>query len=98
MEGGLSIDVESRAAIAGLDEAPFDAWAKAIAGIRCDTTGRSTARGGFEASRCVSSDKHGLRRPVCDAKINIHLGNGEPIFLGLQHKDLHETHAPATVD
>lgn len=68
-----------------------------IAAIRCYITGRSTAHGGFEASRYVISDKHGLRRPVYNAKINIHLRDGEPIFLGLQHKDLHGTHAPATV-
>jgi class 3 adenylate cyclase len=66
-----------------------------IAGIRCYITGRSTPYGGFEASRYLISDKHGLQRPVYNAKINIHLQEGEPIFLGLQHKDLRETHATA---
>jgi hypothetical protein len=66
-----------------------------IAGIRCYITGRSNARGGFEAARYVISDKHGLQRPVYNAKINIHLRDGEPVFPGLQHKDLFETHTPA---
>lgn len=60
-----------------------------ITAIRCYITGRSTNAGaGFEASRFLISDKHGLKRPVYNAKINIHLRDGEPIFLGLQHKEL----------
>jgi len=60
-----------------------------IAGIRCYLTGSSTPDGAFEPSRYLVQDKHGLTRPVYNAKINIHLRDGEPIFLGLQHKDLH---------
>jgi hypothetical protein len=59
-----------------------------IAGIRCYLTGASTPDGAFEPSRYLVQDKHGLTRPVYNAKINIHLRDGEPIFLGLQHKDL----------
>ena len=59
-----------------------------IARIRCYLTGRSTADGKFEATRYTVTDKHGRTRPVYNAKINIHLAEGEPIFLGLQHKSL----------
>ncbi|HEX9207976.1 MAG TPA: hypothetical protein VF851_07055 [Steroidobacteraceae bacterium] len=60
-----------------------------IARIRCYLTGRSTPQGAFEATRYTVTDKHGFTRPVYNAKINIHLAAGEPIFLGLQHRDLH---------
>ncbi|MGI9246807.1 MAG: hypothetical protein ACR2I8_08935, partial [Steroidobacteraceae bacterium] len=59
-----------------------------IADIRCYVTGRSLPGGAFEASRYLVADKHGRQRPVYNAKINIHLAGGEPIYLGLQHKSL----------
>jgi hypothetical protein len=60
-----------------------------IESIRCYLTGRSTTDGTFEATRYTVTDKHGRTRPVYNAKINIHLAAGEPIFLGLQYRDLH---------
>lgn len=67
-----------------------------IARIRCYLTGRSTPDGAFEATRYTVTDKHGRTRPVYNAKINIHLAAGEPIFLGLQHRDLHAAEPAAT--
>lgn len=60
-----------------------------ITGIRCYVTGRGTGAGSFEPVRYEIADKHGRSRPVYNAKINIHLADGAPIFLGLQHRDLH---------
>jgi hypothetical protein len=59
-----------------------------ISRIRCYLTGPTAPRGGFEASRYLIRDKHGLTRTVYNAKINIHLAQGRPIFLGLRHEDL----------
>jgi len=56
--------------------------------IRCYLTGQSAAGGGFEIGRYSISDKHGMTRMVYNAKINMHLNKGEPIFLGIQEKDL----------
>jgi class 3 adenylate cyclase len=59
-----------------------------ITDIRCYVTGRSARDGGFEAARYWIEDKHGLTRPVYNAKLNIHVRDGAPIYLGLQHKEL----------
>lgn len=42
-------------------------------------------------TRCGVSlvqDKHGLTHSIQNAKISIHQRAAEPIFLGIQHKDL----------
>ena len=68
--------------------------------IKCYLTGARTAAGnGEDGSYAVSrfriTDKHGFRRHVYNAKVNIYRSRGEPILLGLQHHDLarfpHET-------
>lgn len=59
-----------------------------IADIRCYVTGRSLPGGGFEAARYLVADKHGRTRPVYNAKINIHLREGDAIFLGLPHGEV----------
>lgn len=56
--------------------------------IRCYLTGPPSRDGAFEATRYLIRDKHGRTRSVYNAKINIHLGRGRPIYLGLRHQDL----------
>ena len=57
-----------------------------VRNIRCYLTGASTPDGRFTVTPFQVTDKHGLSHSVYNAKINIHLEHGEPIFLGIQHK------------
>ena len=59
-----------------------------IEDFRCYLTGESRADGTFAVTHYTVRDKHGLTRSVYNAKINIHRREAEPIFLGIQHKDL----------
>lgn len=59
-----------------------------IEDFRCYLTGESRADGSFAVTHYTVRDKHGLTRSVYNAKINIHRQEAEPIFLGIQHKDL----------
>jgi len=68
-----------------------------IKNIRCYLTGESDDRGAFKVGRYSIRDKHGISRPVYNAKINIHLNQGQPIFLGHQQKDLHPPGASSPV-
>jgi len=65
--------------------------------IRCYLTGASAADGAFRVNQYKIQDKHGLDRIVYNAKINLHRTEAEPIFLGIQHADLHSPGA-ATVE
>lgn len=65
-----------------------------VADIRCYLTGAPDANGGFAVRRYRLRDKHALTHYVYNAKINIHLEHGEPIFLGYQDKDLHPPGEP----
>ncbi len=56
--------------------------------IRCYLTGGEAADGKFSITRYQLHDKHGLSHTVYNAKINIHLQQADPIYLGLQHRDL----------
>jgi hypothetical protein len=68
-----------------------------ISKIRCYLTGQSDDQGTFKVGRYLVRDKHGISRPVYNAKINIHLSQGQPIFLGHQQKDLHPSGATSPV-
>jgi hypothetical protein len=63
--------------------------------IRCYLTGQPAADGVFRVNRYKIQDKHGLDRIVYNAKINLHRQQAEPIFLGIQHADLHSPGAAA---
>jgi hypothetical protein len=65
-----------------------------IESIGCYLTGERAAGGGFGVRRYRIRDKHDLPHAVYNAKLNIHLGTGKPIFLGYQHKDLHPRGGP----
>jgi len=60
-----------------------------IENIRCYLTGEPLPGGDFRVRRYQIRDKHGTTRPVYNAKINIHTHQARPIFLGIQHKELH---------
>ena len=59
-----------------------------VAEIRCYITGERAADGEFTVERYSILDKHGRTHAAYNAKINIHLQRGKPVFLGLQHRDL----------
>ena len=61
----------------------------AIESIRCYLTGAGAQDGDYRVNRYRIQDKHGVGRLVYNAKINIHRAHDEPIFLGIQHRDLH---------
>lgn len=63
-----------------------------IENFSCYVTGESLSNGRFLADPIEICDKHGVTRSVYNAKINIHLHHAEPIFLGIQHKNL--KHSP----
>lgn len=59
--------------------------------IRCYLTGDGTPEGGYRIRRYPITDKHGMAHWVFNAKLNIHLSNRAPIFLGLQNGELTAT-------
>jgi len=59
-----------------------------IEDFKCYLTGQSRDDGTFAVTHYTVKDKHGLTRSVYNAKINIHRREAEPIFLGIQHKDI----------
>ena len=59
-----------------------------VRNIRCYLTGEGSPSTGFHVNRHLIRDKHGQTRWVYNAKINIHLQNGDPIFLGIQNRGL----------
>jgi hypothetical protein len=67
----------------------------AIQSIQCYLTGEKRADDSFAVKRYRITDKHGKSRDVYNAKINIYRSNAEPIFLGVQNKDLHQFRSDA---
>ncbi|MEE9287173.1 MAG: hypothetical protein V3W33_03760, partial [Gammaproteobacteria bacterium] len=59
-----------------------------IESIKCYLTGERGRNGEFKISKYKITDKHGMTRNVYNAKINIYRKGGEPIFLGIQEKDV----------
>jgi hypothetical protein len=59
-----------------------------IRSIKCYLTGPQADDGSFAISRYRISDKHGLQHIVYNAKVNIVREAKEPIFLGIQEKDM----------
>jgi hypothetical protein len=69
---------------------------ESIENIRCYLTGEAVPGGDFRVSRYEIRDKHGAPRAVYNAKINIHRHKARPIFLGIQHTELHPPGIPGT--
>lgn len=64
-----------------------------ISGIKSYLTGEKTAPGQYSIRRIAISDKHGIRRTVYNAKVNIYRENAEPILLGIEDRKLAEQYA-----
>lgn len=64
-----------------------------ISSLKCYLTGQRLPNGKFNIIRYQIRDKHGLKHYVFNAKFNIYREDGEPIYLGLQSRDLTEFEA-----
>ncbi len=58
--------------------------------IKCYLTGNKNGEGGFHVDSYRVPDKHGKWHVAYNAKVNLYPGEGPPIFLGLQNRDLGE--------
>ena len=58
----------------------------AIESIKCYLTGEAQADGTFGIRRLSIHDKHGLKRYVYNAKINIYRREADPILLGIEDR------------
>jgi len=63
-----------------------------ITDIKCYLTGEKRDDDAFAIKRYVIADKHGRTRNVYNAKVNIYRENAEPVFLGVQERDLGDFH------
>lgn len=59
-----------------------------VESIRCYLTGQNPVGGRYPVNRYRIRDKHGIERPVYNAKLNIHREREEPIFLGIRNESL----------
>ena len=66
-----------------------------ISALKCYLTGEPIGAGMFSVKTFSITDKHGLRRDVFNAKVNIYRGDAEPLLLGLEHGELERFDATA---
>lgn len=59
-----------------------------VESIKCYLTGEKMPNESFGIKRYLIADKHGRTRSVYNAKINIYRRRADPIFLGVQNRDL----------
>ena len=59
-----------------------------INSIQCYLTGERNVDGGFGIKKYLLHDKHGRTRHIYNAKVNIYRKKADPIYLGVQDKDL----------
>ncbi|MDP6517016.1 MAG: hypothetical protein QF926_10400 [Alphaproteobacteria bacterium] len=59
-----------------------------ISAIKVYLTGERVERGVYNIKKYSVVDKHGLRRDVFNAKVNIFRGNSDTLYLGLENKEL----------
>ena len=59
-----------------------------INSIQCYLTGQRNTDGGFGIKRYLLHDKHGLTRHIYNAKVNIYRQQADPIYLGVQDKEM----------
>ena len=59
-----------------------------ISSIKCYLTGEPVGNGVYTVKKYSIADKHGMRRDVFNAKMNIYRGNAEALYLGLGERDL----------
>ena len=61
---------------------------ESISAIKVYLTGERVGQGVFNVKVYSILDKHGLRRDVFNAKVNIYRGDASPLYLGIENKDL----------
>lgn len=66
-----------------------------LASIKCYLTGEGSSLEGYSIACMQLKDKHGMLHRAYNAKINIYREGPEPIYLGLQHKDLGKPALPS---
>jgi hypothetical protein len=59
-----------------------------ISSIKCYLTGEPVGDGVYTVKKYSVADKHGMRRDVFNAKMNIYRGDAEALYLGLGERDL----------
>lgn len=59
-----------------------------ISEIKCYLTGEPVGDGVYTVKKYSITDKHGMRRDVFNAKMNIYRGDAEALYLGLGERDL----------
>ena len=59
-----------------------------VESMRCYLTGQNPGGTRYPVNRYRIRDKHGVERPVYNAKLNIHRERDEPIYLGIQNEGL----------
>ena len=59
-----------------------------VSGIKSYLTGEKTGPGQYAVRRIPITDKHGIKRTVYNAKVNIYRENAEPILLGIEDRKL----------
>jgi hypothetical protein len=67
---------------------------EAIESIKCYLTGKPRDDGTFTIRKLTISDKHGLSRSVFNAKVNIYRRAAEPIYLGVEDRELSKVALP----
>ena len=68
---------------------------ESISALKCYLTGEAVSPGVFSVKKFSVNDKHGLRRDVFNAKVNIYRGDADAVFLGLEHAELDRFDAEA---
>lgn len=66
----------------------FELGGRKIESVLCYLTGEQTFNGHFDISKYSLVDKHHRNHSVFNAKLNVHLADGQSIYLGLQEGEL----------
>jgi class 3 adenylate cyclase len=69
-----------------------------IESIRCYLTGPRNANGTFNVNKYVVKDKHAQPHYAYNAKINIYRRNADPIWLGIEDKELEDLEIAETIE
>lgn len=84
-----------RATMDGLDAVPLNGVR--LRGCAIYPTGRADGRGGFAIDRYQMRDKHGLVHHAYNIKANLYPEDGEPLFLGIMHREIEAIARPRDV-
>ena len=68
----------------------FEIGGSVIERIAVFLTGPRSEDGAFTVRRLSVFDKHGRHHTACNAKVNVSLRRGPPLFLGLQNFEVND--------